>query len=116
MQKLNFLSLARHCLWIFGNVDTLTNTRSVWKALICDAKARGCFFSADEDADVSNTILDVKKELDQMEDLLIGDSTLFKQQRWTVMFSCLLLYGINLGNIPGSILVHTGIICPSRKL
>nr|XP_027119396.1 uncharacterized protein LOC113736561 isoform X2 [Coffea arabica] len=42
---------------------------------------------ADEDADVSNTILDVKKELDQMEDLLNGDSTLFKQQRWKVLFS-----------------------------
>ncbi|XP_027077644.2 uncharacterized protein [Coffea arabica] len=81
------LTRARHSLWILGNSRTLTNSNSIWSELICDAQERGCFFTADEDSDISKTILDVKKELDQLEDLLNGDSLLFNRQRWKVTFS-----------------------------
>ncbi|PHT49426.1 hypothetical protein CQW23_09173 [Capsicum baccatum] len=39
------------------------------------------------DANMRRTILDVKKELDQMDDLLSGDTALFKEQKWKVAFS-----------------------------
>ena len=85
---LTFLFLHRHSLWILGNSRTLTNSNSIWSELICDAQERGCFFTADEDSDISKTILDVKKELDQLEDLLNGDSLLFNRQRWKVILIC----------------------------
>ncbi|XP_011091752.2 uncharacterized protein LOC105172113 [Sesamum indicum] len=81
------LTRARHCLWILGNERTLSQADSVWEALINDAKQRQCFFTADEDCDIGNTIIDVKKELDQLEDLLSGESILFKYSRWKVLFS-----------------------------
>jgi hypothetical protein len=74
----------RHCLWILGNEKTLCNSESVWKALVLDAKNRQCFFNADEDKDLNKAILDVKKELEQFDDLLKGDSILFKTARWKV--------------------------------
>ncbi|KAL0349348.1 UNVERIFIED_CONTAM: Helicase SEN1 [Sesamum angustifolium] len=74
------LTRARHCLWILGNERTLSLADSVWEALINDAKQRQCFFTADEDCDIGKTITDVKKELDQLEDLLSGESILFKIQ------------------------------------
>ncbi|KAM3394194.1 hypothetical protein P3S68_003196 [Capsicum galapagoense] len=40
-----------------------------------------------EDTDMRKTILDVKKELDQLDDFLNGDSILFKEKRWKVVFS-----------------------------
>ncbi|XP_047266599.1 uncharacterized protein LOC107869201 isoform X2 [Capsicum annuum] len=81
------LTRARHCLWILGNEQTLLNSHSIWEALVLDAKDRQCFFHADSDANMRKTILDVKKELDQMDDLLSGDSALFKEQKWKVAFS-----------------------------
>ncbi|KAL0387954.1 UNVERIFIED_CONTAM: Helicase SEN1 [Sesamum radiatum] len=81
------LTRARHCLWILGNERTLSLADSVWEALINDAKQRQCFFTADEDCDIGKTITDVKKELDQLEDLLSGESILFKNSRWKVLFS-----------------------------
>ena len=74
----------RHCLWILGNERTLVNSESVWETLVLDAKNRQCFFNADEDKDLAKAILDVKKELEQFDDLLNGDSTLFKCARWKV--------------------------------
>ncbi|PIN12997.1 RNA helicase [Handroanthus impetiginosus] len=81
------LTRARHCLWILGNERTLIKSDSVWQALILDAKNRRCFFNADEDSDIGKTIIDVKKELEDLEDLLSGDSVLFKNSRWKVLFS-----------------------------
>ncbi|KAL0413737.1 UNVERIFIED_CONTAM: Helicase SEN1 [Sesamum radiatum] len=78
------LTRARHCLWILGNERTLSVADSDWLALIHDAKQRQCFFTADEDCDIGKTITDVKKELDQLEDLLSGESILFKNSRWKV--------------------------------
>ncbi|KAG5613980.1 hypothetical protein H5410_013804 [Solanum commersonii] len=68
-----FHSFSRHCLWILGNEQTLLNSNSIWEELILDAKDRQCFFHADEDTDMRKTILDAKKELDQLEDFLNGD-------------------------------------------
>ncbi|KAG8369518.1 hypothetical protein BUALT_Bualt14G0021900 [Buddleja alternifolia] len=81
------LTRARHCLWILGNEGTLSKSDSLWKDLICDAKDRQCFFNADEDSDIAKTIVDVKKELEQFEDLLSGESVLFRSARWKVSFS-----------------------------
>ncbi|XP_057496549.1 uncharacterized protein LOC130781371 isoform X2 [Actinidia eriantha] len=81
------LTRARHCLWILGNERTLTISESVWEALVRDAKDRQCFFGADEDKDFAKTILNAKKELDQLDDLFKEDSELFKNARWKVSFS-----------------------------
>ncbi|XP_059650771.1 uncharacterized protein LOC132296602 [Cornus florida] len=81
------LTRARHCLWVLGNEKTLSKSRSVWTELVQDAKYRQCFFNADEDRDMAKTILNVKKELDQLDDLLNEDSVLFKSARWQVLFS-----------------------------
>jgi hypothetical protein len=70
----------RHCLWILGNERTLSNSKSVWKALVLDAKNRQCFFNANEDQDLSKAILDVKKKLEQFDDLLNGIGA-----RWKVL-------------------------------
>lgn len=74
----------RHSLWILGNERTLTKRESVWEALVHDAKARRCFFNADEDKGLAKAILDAKKKFDQLDDLLNGDSVLFNNTRWKV--------------------------------
>ncbi|KAF3433722.1 hypothetical protein FNV43_RR24825 [Rhamnella rubrinervis] len=51
---------------------------------VLDAKDRKCFFSADDDKDLANAILKVKRELDQLDDLLTGDSILFRNSIWKV--------------------------------
>ena len=81
----------RHCLWILGNERTLVNSESVWETLVFDAKNRQCFFNADEDKDLAKAILDVKKELEQFDDLLNGDSILFKSARWKVFGEFLII-------------------------
>ncbi|KAK2635999.1 hypothetical protein Ddye_030791 [Dipteronia dyeriana] len=87
-QRINVaLTRARHCLWILGNDRTLTRSDSVWESLVHDAKERRCFFNADDDKDLAKAILEVKKELDEMEELLNPESILFRSQRWKVVFS-----------------------------
>lgn len=75
----------RHCLWILGNERTLMSRNSVWRAIVCDSRDRQCFFSADEDGDLVEAIINVKKDLDQLEDLLHGESIVFKNARWKVI-------------------------------
>ncbi|XP_061990361.1 uncharacterized protein LOC133708840 [Rosa rugosa] len=88
LQRVNVsITRARHCLWILGNERTLSDSESVWKALVLDAKGRQCFFNADEDKDLAKAILEVKKEFDQFDDLLNADSVLFRSARWKVLFS-----------------------------
>nr|GLL47740.1 uncharacterized protein LOC109161799 isoform X1 [Ipomoea trifida] len=88
LQRTNVaLTRARHCLWILGNERTLFDSNSVWKGLVLDAKGRQCLFSADEDSGLSKTILDIMKELDQLDDLLNADSIVFKSQRWKVLLN-----------------------------
>ncbi|KAG5545643.1 hypothetical protein RHGRI_017953 [Rhododendron griersonianum] len=81
------ISTVRHCLWIVGNERTLASSESIWEALVRDARHRQLFFGADEDSDMAKTIIDAKKELDQLNDLLNEDSILFKNAKWKVSFS-----------------------------
>ncbi|PKI51301.1 hypothetical protein CRG98_028305 [Punica granatum] len=86
------LTRARHCLWILGNERTLRRSslktkQSVWEALVNDAIERQCFFNAEDDEGLAKTILEVKKEYDQLDDLLSGSSVLFRSARWKVIFS-----------------------------
>ncbi|CAL5430274.1 unnamed protein product [Camellia sinensis] len=76
-----------HCLWILGNEKTLASSESVWEAIVRDARHRQCFFDADLDKDLAKAIIDVEKELHQMDDLFNKDSILFKSAKWKVCFS-----------------------------
>ncbi|GKB20192.1 UvrD-like helicase, ATP-binding domain, P-loop containing nucleoside triphosphate hydrolase, partial [Tanacetum coccineum] len=71
-----------HCLWILGNERTLTNSESVWKELVCDARNHHCLFDDDADECLKTTIIAVKKELDQLDDLVNRNSVLFKHAKW----------------------------------
>ncbi|WCJ17630.1 P-loop containing nucleoside triphosphate hydrolases superfamily protein [Euphorbia peplus] len=87
-QRINVaLTRARHCLWILGNERTLINSESTWTSIVNDAKNRNCFFNVDQDKELAKTILEVKKEFDQLDDLLNGDSVFFRNRRWKVLFS-----------------------------
>ncbi|KAI3844636.1 hypothetical protein MKX03_026738 [Papaver bracteatum] len=81
------LTRARHCLWIMGNDKTLSNSGSCWEMLVRDAKDRNCFFNANEDKELAKVLLEAKKELGQFDDLLNGDSILFKSARWKLSFT-----------------------------
>ncbi|PWA60761.1 uvrD-like Helicase, ATP-binding domain, P-loop containing nucleoside triphosphate hydrolase [Artemisia annua] len=81
------LTRARHCLWILGNERTLTNSESIWKGLVSDARNRHCLFDADADECLKMTIIAAKKELQQLDDLVNGNSVLFKHAKWKVLFS-----------------------------
>lgn len=70
-----------------GNERTLSNSKSIWEALVHDARHRQLFFGADDDSDMAKTIIDAKKELDQLDDLLNEDSILFKNAKWKVRSS-----------------------------
>ncbi|GJU96611.1 UvrD-like helicase, ATP-binding domain, P-loop containing nucleoside triphosphate hydrolase [Tanacetum coccineum] len=88
LQRTNFaLTRARHCLWILGNEKTLTNSESIWKELVFDARGRHCFFDADANDSLKMIILAAMKELDRLDDLLKGYSVLFKHAKWKVLFS-----------------------------
>ena len=52
--------------------------------MVLHAKSHECFFNADDDKDLAKAIIDVKKEIEQFDDLLNGDSILFKSARWKV--------------------------------
>ena len=71
-------------MWILGNERTLASSQSIWEALVIDAKNRRCFYNADDDEDLAKAILEVKKELDQFDDLLNADSILFRSSKWKV--------------------------------
>lgn len=81
----SILIFNRHNLWILGNEKTLVSMENVWKDLVLDAKKRQCFFDADEDKDLAKSILDAKKELNQLDDLLNADSVIFRNSMWKVL-------------------------------
>ncbi|KAJ8629373.1 hypothetical protein MRB53_022696 [Persea americana] len=81
------LTRARHCLWILGNAQTLVRSNTIWEELFHDVRKRGCFFNADEDKGLAKAILDVKHELNQLDDLLDPNSILLSTARWKVLFS-----------------------------
>ncbi|KAF5198891.1 UvrD-like Helicase, ATP-binding domain, P-loop containing nucleoside triphosphate hydrolase, partial [Thalictrum thalictroides] len=81
------LTRARHCLWIVGSRTTLCKSRSIWQDLVHDAGKRGCIFHVGEDKDLAKVVLDVKHELDELNDLLDMESVLFHDKKWKVIFS-----------------------------
>lgn len=85
--KCTFGFSSRHCLWILGNSRTLVNSGSVWKKLVLDAKARGCFYNAGDDKNLVQAISSALIELRQFDKLLNTDSVLFKTARWKVYFT-----------------------------
>lgn len=87
MKTYCLLVYIRYCLWILGNDKTLSNSESSWAHLVRDAKNRGCFFNADDDENLAKAILDIKEEFNQLDDLLKGDSILFRNARWKVQDS-----------------------------
>lgn len=76
-------------MWILGNEETLSKSDSVWEQLVLDAKVRQCFFNADDDKGLQAVIMEVKKELDQLGDMLKEDSMFFRNARWKV---CIMKY------------------------
>ncbi|KAL4581720.1 hypothetical protein LXL04_006247 [Taraxacum kok-saghyz] len=82
-----YLKSERRCLWILGDERVLQKGGSKWEPLILEAKARRCFFQADEHKDLAKVIVEVKKDLDELDELLIGESSLFKSTTWKVLFS-----------------------------
>jgi hypothetical protein len=74
----------RHCLWIVGNAHTLYKSGTEWTDLVADAERRNCVFSATNDAAICKLILQVKQELDELDDLLNADSAVFSNTRWKV--------------------------------
>ncbi|KAJ0433421.1 putative TPR and ankyrin repeat-containing protein [Helianthus annuus] len=92
-----YLTWARHCLWILGDESMHLKGAFIWKSLILEAKARGCFFQADENKDLAKVIVEVKKDLHQLDKLLSGESTLFQNTTWKVLFSS--MFGASLSKI-----------------
>uniref|UniRef100_A0A453L918 Uncharacterized protein n=1 Tax=Aegilops tauschii subsp. strangulata TaxID=200361 RepID=A0A453L918_AEGTS len=76
-----------HCLWIVGNAHTLHKSGTEWTDLVADAERRKCIFSATNDATICKLVLQLKQELDELEDLLSADSAVFSNTRWKVILS-----------------------------
>ena len=72
----------RHCLWIVGNAHTLYKSGTVWADLVSDAQRRKCVFNASNDVAICKLVLQVKQELDELDDLLNADSAVFSNTRW----------------------------------
>ncbi|KAI3888827.1 hypothetical protein MKW92_003170 [Papaver armeniacum] len=88
LQRTNVaLTRARRCLWVLGDGKTLLRSGSCWSALVSDARDRHCLFNVGEDKDLAEAALKTKKDFDQLDDLLNGDSILFKTAKWKVLFS-----------------------------
>ncbi|KAF3650869.1 hypothetical protein FXO38_16926 [Capsicum annuum] len=79
--------LCKYCLWILGNSSTLVNSGSIWKNLVVDAKARGCYFDVTDNYRLNQAILNATIELDKLETLLRTDSPIFESAQWKVIFS-----------------------------
>ncbi|CAI9276325.1 unnamed protein product [Lactuca saligna] len=80
------LTRARHCLWIVGNKETMIKSGSVWTALVSDAEDRGCVYSASENKNLAQAMVQAMVELGQFGLLLKKESLLFKEAKWKVNF------------------------------
>lgn len=69
-----------------GDATTLGNSNSEWESVVSNAKDRQCYFNAEEDKDLADAIIGVKKVLLELDDLLNKDSVLFKLVQWKVCF------------------------------
>ncbi|XP_023769533.1 uncharacterized protein LOC111918090 isoform X2 [Lactuca sativa] len=81
------LTRARHCLWVLGNERTLARSDSIWKDLVFDARNRGCLFDANADKCLKKIIINAKKELEPLNDMVKGNSLLPKHVKWKILFS-----------------------------
>ncbi|KAF7018212.1 unnamed protein product [Triticum aestivum] len=81
------LTRAKHCLWIVGNAHTLYKSGTVWTDLVSDAQRRKCVFNATNDTALCKLVLQVKQDLDELEDLLNAESAVFSNTRWKVIVS-----------------------------
>ncbi|GJV28146.1 putative P-loop containing nucleoside triphosphate hydrolase [Tanacetum coccineum] len=81
------LTRARYCLWILGNGSTLTNSGSIWKNLVLDAKDRGCFYNASDDKNLAKAAMIALVGLGQIDSLFNKDSLLFNKVIWQVKCS-----------------------------
>ena len=73
--------LCRHCLWILGNVATLTKSCTIWNELVIDAKKRGHSYNVDVDKSLAQAILVALVEHNQIHILLCMDSFLFREAK-----------------------------------
>ena len=62
----------------------MSKSGTVWTNIVDDAKRRNCIFNATNDATMYKLILQVKQDLDELEDLLNADSVFFRNTRWKV--------------------------------
>ncbi|KAI3768471.1 hypothetical protein L2E82_19173 [Cichorium intybus] len=85
------LTRARHCLWIVGNKETMIKSGSVWSTLVSDAEDRGCVYSASENKNLAQAMVQSMIELAQFGPLLKTDSILFKEAKWKVNFTNIFL-------------------------
>ncbi|CBI22563.3 unnamed protein product, partial [Vitis vinifera] len=81
------LTRARHCLWIFGESETLVASGTVWKRVVEDAKERGCFYNASAEKNLAQAMAISLVEQGQLDDLHDIASLLFGKARWKVFFS-----------------------------
>ena len=70
-------------MWILG--DEKEQLNGSWESLILEAKACKCFFHAEQHKDLAKVIVEVKKDLHQLDELLNGDTTLFQSTTWKVI-------------------------------
>ncbi|KAI3871026.1 hypothetical protein MKX03_010872 [Papaver bracteatum] len=80
------ITRARYFLWIVGDGQALINSYSVWRKLLLNAKARGCYYNATEDYRLSKAIVNALAELNQLDDLINMNSLLLKGAWWKVIF------------------------------
>ncbi|KAJ6813050.1 uncharacterized protein M6B38_145180 [Iris pallida] len=81
------LTRARRFLWIVGNSEMLKRSCSVWQELVLDAEQRGCLCVATEDQFLANTILKIKSELQELDELLNPGTNHFTGTKWKVLVS-----------------------------
>ncbi|PWA46871.1 recBCD enzyme subunit RecB, P-loop containing nucleoside triphosphate hydrolase [Artemisia annua] len=70
----------------YGSVGFISS-RQRTNVSLTRARNRHCLFDADADEYLKMTIIEAKKELQQLDDLVNGNSVLFKQAKWKVLFS-----------------------------
>ncbi|VFQ88163.1 unnamed protein product [Cuscuta campestris] len=56
------LTRARYCLWVLGNSATLINSGSVWRDLVLDSQARGCYYDACTVKNLARAIADASSD------------------------------------------------------
>lgn len=90
--KIMLCSMCRHCLWILGNGPTLENSGTIWARLVSNAKARGCFYNAEDDKNLAQAIATSLVEHGQFHLLQNMDSLLFREARWKVCYFTTLMH------------------------